>query len=93
MKIKSLLIILLLSLFTIALEAELVGYGDEEIALVQEQVSESLDTFDDTDDDDRLFFHFDKLLAFSHPRVMKIDFHSRLKERDFSLEIHKPPIV
>lgn len=93
MKIKSLLVVILLSLFAIALEAELAGYGHEEIALVQEQTLEKLEYSDDIDDDDRLLFHENIDMARHYVHLMKIDFQNRFKEDDLTLEIHKPPIV
>lgn len=93
MKIKSLFVILLLSLFTLALEAQVFVEGSADIVLVDKQVNETPDVAEEIDDDDRLFFDLENGMVYCHKPVKKIDFHNNLPKEEFSAEVHKPPIV
>ncbi|MDH4945400.1 hypothetical protein [Sulfurimonas sp. C5] len=93
MKMKSLVVILLVALFTISLEAQLFVDNSSEMVLVEQKVSEISDVSEETDDNDRLFFNFYKSVIDSHVLVKKIDFHNKLSKQEFLLKIHKPPKV
>lgn len=93
MKIRSLFAILLLSLFTLALEAQVFVEGSADIVLVDKQVDATPDVVEEIDDDDRLFFDLENGMAHCHRLVKKIDFHNNLPKEEFSAEVHKPPIA
>lgn len=93
MKIKSLFAILLISLFALALEAQVIVEGSADIMQVEKQVEKAADVVEEIDDDDRLFFDFDNDMAHRHKLVKKIDFHNNLPNEEILLEVHKPPIV
>jgi len=93
MKIRSLFAILLLSLFTLALEAQVFVEGSADIVLVDKQVDATPDVVEEIDDDDRLFFDLENGMADCHRLVKKTDFHNNLPKEEFSAEVHKPPIV
>ncbi|QOP40707.1 hypothetical protein [Sulfurimonas marina] len=92
MKIKSLLVILLLSLFSLALEAQLYTEGIEPIS-VEKEVQQTIDVPEEIEDDDRLFFTVEDIAKNAYPLVKKIDFHNTISMQEFSTEIHRPPIV
>ncbi|MFT7859497.1 MAG: hypothetical protein ABXS93_01035 [Sulfurimonas sp.] len=93
MKIKSLLVILLLSLFAVASEAQLFADSSVETVLVEKQASEASDTVEEVDDDDRLFLDLTSGMKDTRKLVKKIDFHKNLLKEEYSLKINKPPIV
>ncbi|WP_304546382.1 hypothetical protein [Sulfurimonas microaerophilic] len=92
MKIKSLLVILLLSLFSIALEAQLYINNAESVS-VEKIATQTMDIVEEVDDDDRLFFALEDGVDHSYIPVKKIDFHNTIFTQEFSIEIHRPPIV
>lgn len=93
MKIKSLLAILLLSLFAIALEAQLSADEFATSMPVELQVIDTSDIAEEADDDERIFLDLECGVTYTHKLVKKIDFHDNFVKQEASLEIQKPPIV
>lgn len=93
MKIKSLLLIFLLSLFAAALEAQLYVDNFAQNLSVEKQTLQTADLCEEVDDDDRLFLNLEYGTLNTYELVKKIGFHNNLVKQMFPLEIYKPPVV